>query len=760
LTFRLCCEKGHHIVFRRRQRFPWILERLEARSVPSMLTVTSAADDGSPGTLRATIAAAHSNDTISFAAPIDGQTITLTLGNLAISQDLDIEGPGSDRLTISGNHASQVLAIAQGATVTLAGLTIANGQAVTGAGIDNAGVLTLRDCTLANNQAQATATAALPNGGGGLLNEPGASLVLEHSTVTGNVANAFNNTVDVFGGGVLNEGSATVRSCLFSGNAALGGGGGSFFGGSEGGGIDNYGGATLMVSGSSFVNNQAVGLGFASFGIGGAIENNAGLSNTSPSTATITDCVFTGNQAGGPTSAGNGGAVDNEGTGAMMTLSNSTLSDNRGGPGGGLMNFSGSTLNVIDCSLTGNLVVGQGVGAEANGGGIENLAATMTIRNSRLTNNVAIGGPGAHGNGIGGDAGLGAGGGILNTHGTLTISSSTLTGNQAIGGPDGNISAYPLNGTGEGGGIISGMGSTLTISDCTLAGNVARGGAVTAGVGSPGYGGGILNESTLMMMASTLAGNMAAGGSGSAGGGYGTGGGLEDTASGGRGAATASIAGSCLMGNEATGGAGGAGAVGGNGLGGGIDTGFEDLILSNVTAPSSVTITSSNLDHNVAQGGNGGSNGQGGDGFGGGLAVQTGSQASASATVQAGILTQNQAAGGLAGTGGSAGRGDGGGVYYLGTFSADSRTIIAQNLPNDVSNGSGTPSAHVTMPLGTSTIPGSTSNPAPTASAVAANLVIAGTASSSDDLETFADDLVTILKKIRSSLFSYSHTQG
>jgi hypothetical protein len=744
-------------VFRHRHRFLWTPERLEGRSVPSMLMVTSAADDGSAGTLRATIAAAHNNDTISFAAPIDGQTITLTQGNLVIGQDLDIEGPGSDQLTISGNHASQVLAIAQGATVTLAGLTIADGQAVTGAGIDNAGVLTLRDCTLANNQAQATATAVLPNGGGGLLNEPGASLVLEHSTLTGNVANAFNNTVDVFGGGVLNEGSATVRSCLFSGNAALGGGGASFFGGSQGGGIDNYGGATLVVSGSTFVNNQALGTGAANFGIGGAIENNAGLANASPATATITASVFTGNLAGGATAVGNGGAVDNEGTGAMMTITNSALSDNMsggGGSGGGLMNFFGSTLNVIDCTLSGNLAIGQGVGAVANGGGIDNATATMTIRNSRLTNNESTGGPGAHGNGIAQDIGVGAGGGILNLKGgTLAISSSTLSGNQAIGGPDGNISDYPNNGNGQGGGIGNIIGSTLTVSDCTLAGNVARGGAVSAGVGSSAGGGGINNgSSTLMLMDSTLAGNISAGGSGSAGGGYGDSGGLEVAASAGRGPGTASITGSLFTGNEAVGGAGGDGAVGGNGLGGGIDTGIGALILSNVTAPSSVTIASSNFDHNVAQGGSGGSMGQGGDGFGGGLAVETGSQASASATVQASIFTHNQAAGGLAGPGGSAGQGDGGGVYYLGTFSADSRTIIAQNLPDNVSNGTGGATPDVAMSLGTFAIPGSTSNPAANAQDIAANLVIAGTASgSSDNLETFADDLVTILKKNRAA---------
>ena len=52
------------------------LEALEDRTVPSTLTVTSAADSG-PGSLRAEIAAASSGDTIRFDQDLVGQTITL-----------------------------------------------------------------------------------------------------------------------------------------------------------------------------------------------------------------------------------------------------------------------------------------------------------------------------------------------------------------------------------------------------------------------------------------------------------------------------------------------------------------------------------------------------------------------------------------------------------------------------------------------------------------------------------------------------------
>src|SRR5262249_20239756 len=99
------------------------LETLEERTVLSTWTVTSPADSGG-GSLRAVIADAQSGDQIVFDQSLQGQTITLTSGQLAITTDLDIEGPGADQLAVSGNHASRVFAISGGATVTIAGLSI------------------------------------------------------------------------------------------------------------------------------------------------------------------------------------------------------------------------------------------------------------------------------------------------------------------------------------------------------------------------------------------------------------------------------------------------------------------------------------------------------------------------------------------------------------------------------------------------------------------------------------------------------------
>src|SRR5438132_10063412 len=77
-----------------RARFVPRLEALEDRTVLSTLTVTSALDDGSRWTLRAVIDSASPGVTINFAKKLACDTITLTHGQLAITNNLAIDGQG------------------------------------------------------------------------------------------------------------------------------------------------------------------------------------------------------------------------------------------------------------------------------------------------------------------------------------------------------------------------------------------------------------------------------------------------------------------------------------------------------------------------------------------------------------------------------------------------------------------------------------------------------------------------------------------
>jgi len=331
------------------------LDLMEDRTLLSTTFTVSNLDDQGPGSLRQAISNANDTtgaDVISFARKLHG-TIKLTSAQeLKITDSLTITGPGANNLIISGNNTgnntSRVFEIGSGATVTLANLTIANGQTFS------------------------AGTSGDALGGGGILNDAGATLNLTRCSVVNNQAVAPDGSgLDVFGGGLLNLGTANVTASTFTGNQVLDGASSTFFGGSVGGAIDNFGGATLTVTASTFSNNQAKSavsaVGYF-FGVGGAIENNAGFDQAQPSTATISNSTFTDNRAigGGLNSSGNGGAIDNEGAGATMTLTN--------------------------CRLIDNLSIG---GAENNGlgGGILNLLGTLTVNSSTLSGNQAKGGP-------------------------------------------------------------------------------------------------------------------------------------------------------------------------------------------------------------------------------------------------------------------------------------------------------------------------------------------------------------------------------
>jgi hypothetical protein len=82
-------------------------------------------------TLRDAIANAAPGDTVAFALAFPA-TIQWNGLPLLIYKSLVITGPGPDQLTLSAARRSRVIEIANGATVTIRGLAIADGTAAPG----------------------------------------------------------------------------------------------------------------------------------------------------------------------------------------------------------------------------------------------------------------------------------------------------------------------------------------------------------------------------------------------------------------------------------------------------------------------------------------------------------------------------------------------------------------------------------------------------------------------------------------------------
>src|SRR4051794_18325312 len=110
-----------------------MIEQLESRRLLATVTVNTLADDtvsNSLTSLREAIARAAAGDTVNFQAGVHG-TITLTHGQLTIARNLNIAGPASSTIIVSGNNATRVLGISAGA-VTIRGITIRSGRSDSG----------------------------------------------------------------------------------------------------------------------------------------------------------------------------------------------------------------------------------------------------------------------------------------------------------------------------------------------------------------------------------------------------------------------------------------------------------------------------------------------------------------------------------------------------------------------------------------------------------------------------------------------------
>lgn len=639
------------------------LEVLEARVVPSTLTVTSTADSGT-GSLRAEIAAAQNGDTIVFDPSLSGQTVSLSSGPLAISASITIQGAGA--VAVSGNNQVQLFDILNNASVTLSGLTIENGVAAQGGAVYQAGgVLTLSGCTFLNDEALSTAGAAGTDGSsaqGGAIYEAGGTLNVSSSTFTGNTAVGGAGGAWLSGGTAAGAGGAaaggaiyaaagtglSVMGSTFTNNQALGGAGGasmvgvmSDFGSASGaggaalGGALYYaGGSDLSLTDSSFLNNLALG------GAGG--DSSSGFSQ---------DISVDGVNGGSGGQAAGGALYFDAGQGSL-SLSGSTFSGDRatGGVGGAGSSISSvGAVYVTDPVTVAFVFAGfGGAGGAASGGAVSYAGGgSLTVSGSSFSADEADGGAGGTGGaasatavvvyyvigGQGGQGGQASGGAIEDVGKTsLTASSSSFTGDTVRGG--------------DGGGSGAAQGTGTATMDLSLRLNNGGPAFVQAVVGLGGFGGtaqgGAIDHqggTSTSISACTFTSDQAVGGAGGAGA-----------------AATA------LGGAFSSGGAGGgSGGVGGTAQGGALaNAGGTSLSMTNCTLTSNEALGGTGgagADATSTGGGRGaensnsgsGTGGSGGFALGGAISESTGS----TFTLSVSTLSGNEAVGGAAAQSGS-----------------------------------------------------------------------------------------------------------
>jgi Ca2+-binding RTX toxin-like protein len=354
------------------------------------LTVTTATDLVNPGdgelSLREAVQQANRTaaaDTIVFAPALEGQTLTLTQGQLAVTNDLavdgDRDGDGS-RVTIDGNDQSRVLAIDGGTEVALTDLGITGGYA--GAEED----------------------------GGGILLGAGGGLTLTGCTVSGNRAGYSFYYVGNGGGIFAGAGSrVTIEGSTLEGNAASG----------NGGGIGTAAGVVLEVRDSRLLDNLGANGGAVALAEGGSLV--------------LARSEVAGNLGATYHGGSGGGLYVDRGS---LVVTGSTLSGNAGYYSGGAIEALESMVLLAQTTISGNLASSRIF--PGLGGAVHGVNSRVELISSTVTGNFGEGG-------IDSAPDYSGVGGLALTYGTLSLADSIVAGNFGAD-PDNVITATDLDG--------------------------------------------------------------------------------------------------------------------------------------------------------------------------------------------------------------------------------------------------------------------------------------------------------------------------
>ena len=328
-------------------------------------------------------------DEITFSADLFSSgdaMITLTEGQIAITDSATVLGPTDSAITIVADTASRIFLIDDGegtvdSTVTLQNLTLTGGNTSdSGGAVFTRENLSVAGSTITGNTAMPLPTLGYPTlGGGGIYGVAGTTISIMDSTISG-------NTSGDSGGGVQGDIVTIINSVIRDNMAAQLGGGVNGFS------TNGYGLATgtVTVTNSTVTNNSSD---FQAGGIGGF------------------NVIVTDSNVSGNTAALLGGGI---GAYSTTTISGSTVSGNESQyRGGGIASFLDVTLS--SSTVSGNSSADQG-------GGVFVFTGNATIAHSTVVEN---------------DAGNAGGGISLYSAGTtVTLDHAIVAANTRSGSPN------------------------------------------------------------------------------------------------------------------------------------------------------------------------------------------------------------------------------------------------------------------------------------------------------------------------------------
>jgi hypothetical protein len=425
--------------------------RAHASFAGGAISVTSCADDGGPGTLRAAVSSAASGDTVDL-TNLTCATITLVSGQIEVHvDDLTVNGPGDGALAIDGNYNGRVFHHDGIGTLALSGLTITHGIADSADLNPDSSRAAYGGCILSDHGSNSTGTSfygsvsltnvtlagceaiAAPQGiayfvasGGGVHAQ--ADLTVVHSTISGNRASSAN--FRALGGGLYSHyGTISLTDSSVVDNRVE-----AFYpvvayvpNSAGGGGLATYHG--VVISGSIVAHNFAgcdsrTQFCHAAFGggmrVSGALEisTSAIYDNTAEAQGSLQDAIANG--AGCYSIYGDihitdstisdnhlrGNAAERRGGGLFLVgglapdedvvIAGSTLDNNSADKGGGLFDKAGK-LNIVDSTISGNT-------ANTAGGAIYALGSTYGVHAWKLSSSTVT------------RNSAGSGGGIVDNH--------------------------------------------------------------------------------------------------------------------------------------------------------------------------------------------------------------------------------------------------------------------------------------------------------------------------------------------------------